>query len=415
MPANRDQTRFSQWQPEEGAAIEFLLRLGRSLHAYGSAAHRVEDVLGHAAQKIGLESQFFSTPTAIFAAFGPQSAQHTFLIRVEPGEINLGKLADLDQVMRRVLHSKLSPAEGSAAIDEILSAPPKYGRILTVFSFGVLSAATSRFLGGGIKEMLAAAFIGLVTGLFSLAAERSRPLARIFVPAAALAASAFAAMISKWFVPHAVYIATLAGIITLLPGLSLTVAMAELSTQHLASGTARLTGAAITFLEIVFGVALGREIIAVSLGYVPVVNPVALPAWTEYMALAVAPLAFTIVLRAHLRDAVWIVLAGALAVTGSRAGSHWLNPELGVFLGALTVGVASNLFARAFNRPSVITWVPSLLLLVPGSVGFRSLDSLLDEKVILGVETAFKMSLMAVALVAGTLFANVILPPRKLS
>jgi uncharacterized membrane protein YjjB (DUF3815 family) len=222
-------------------------------------------------------------------------------------------------------------------------------------------------------------------------------------------------MISKWYAPHATHIATLAGIIALLPGLSLTVAMAELSTQHLAAGTARLTGAAMTFLQIVFGVALGQQIIAASLGRVPIVNPMTLPAWTEYLALAIAPLALTIVLRAHLRDAVWIVLAGALAIIGSRAGAQWLNPELGVFLGALTIGVASNLFARVFNRPSVITWVPSLLLLVPGSVGFRSLTSLLDEKVILGVETAFKMSLIAVALVAGTLFANVILPPRKLS
>src|SRR4029079_14281814 len=57
--------------------IEFLLRLGRALHTYGSGAHRLEDVLAHVTEKLGLEGQFFSTPTSIFAAFGSQGEQRT--------------------------------------------------------------------------------------------------------------------------------------------------------------------------------------------------------------------------------------------------------------------------------------------------------------------------------------------------
>jgi uncharacterized membrane protein YjjB (DUF3815 family) len=57
--------------------------------------------------------------------------------------------------------------------------------------------------------------------------------------------------------------------------------------------------------------------------------------------------------------------------------------------------------------------VPGILLLVPGSIGFRSLASLLDREVVLGVETAFRMILMAVALVAGILVSNIIAPPRR--
>jgi uncharacterized membrane protein YjjB (DUF3815 family) len=56
---------------------------------------------------------------------------------------------------------------------------------------------------------------------------------------------------------------------------------------------------------------------------------------------------------------------------------------------------------------------PGILLLVPGSLGFRSLTSFLDDQALLGTEWAFQTGLVAVALVGGLLAANVVLPPRR--
>ena len=39
--------------------------------------------------------------------------------------------------------------------------------------------------------------------------------------------------------------------------------------------------------------------------------------------------------------------------------------------------------------------VPGILLLVPGSVGFRSLTSLIERQAVAGIETAFSMILTA--------------------
>jgi uncharacterized membrane protein YjjB (DUF3815 family) len=89
-----------------------------------------------------------------------------------------------------------------------------------------------------------------------------------------------------------------------------------------------------------------------------------------------------------------------------------LGPELGAFVGALLVGGASNLYALFRDRPSQIPLAPGILLLVPGSIGFRSLASLLDRQVISGVEAAFTMVLTAIALVSGLLVANVVIPRR---
>jgi uncharacterized membrane protein YjjP (DUF1212 family) len=398
--------------PRERDAIGFILRLGKSLHSYGYAAHRLEQVLDQTAVQLGLESQFFSTPTSIFASFGPQEDQRTFLIRVEPGGVDLGRLAMLDSVTIKVMQGKLSPAEGSTEIDKILESPDPYGRIVTTLAFGLASAAACRFLGGGLREIGISGGIGLVIGLLNLASGRLSQLGRVFEPVAAFVAALLAAVVGHW-VGYSIYTATLAGLIVLVPGFTLTVAMTELSTRHLVSGTARLMGAFVLFLIILFGVALGTRIAAELVGPPKIVGIVPLPGWTEFVALVAAPLAFMVLLRAQPRDAIWIVLAGAVAVLGSRVGSHSLGLELGVFVGALLVGAASNLYARLLDRPAPVTQVPGILLLVPGSIGFRSLSSLLDREVVLGVETAFKMILMAVALVAGILVANIVVPPRR--
>jgi len=394
-------------------AVGFVLRLGRALHVYGIPAHRLEEVMGKAAERLGLQGQFFSTPTAIFASFGRQDEQRTFLMRVTPGEVNLGKIAELDDVTTGVLRGALDPAEGSKQIDRILAEPHRYGAAITTIAFSLASAAASRFLDGGLKEIAASALIGLVIGLLSLFVGKYQSFGKVFEFMAAGAASALAGSLTSVFGPYAVSNATLAGLIVLMPGLTLTIALIELSTRNLSSGTSRLSGAFVIFLSIGFGVAVGGAVANLLLGGPAVARAEPLPAWTEALALVTMPIALTILLRAQLSDAVWIMIAGALAVGGSRLGVKFFGPEMGVFLGALTVGVASNWYARLLDRPAIITEVPGIMLLVPGSVGFRGLAALMDEKIVSGVDTSFKMILTAVALVAGTLMANIVAPPRR--
>ena len=393
-------------------AIGFILRLGRALHSYGYAAHRLEESLGAVSQQMGIEAQFFSTPTAISVAFGPQDDQRTFLIRVQPGDQDLGKLAQVDRVILDVLAGRLTPAEGSAQVEAIVASTPRYGPLVTTFVFGVVSAAAARFLGGGLIEIGIAAILGLITGLLAVGVTHVPSTGRIFEPAAAFAVAFTAAAASVIIVPHSVFIATLAGLIVLIPGFTLTVALTELATRHLASGTARVASAAVTFLGIIFGVALGGKVAALVVGAAVIVEPLPLPVWTEWMALAIAPFGLAILLRAEPEDWIWVAFAGWLAFGGARGGGILLGPELGAFVGALLVGGASNLYALFRDRPSQIPLAPGILLLVPGSIGFRSLASLLDRQVISGVEAAFTMVLTAIALVSGLLVANVVIPRR---
>ncbi len=393
-----------------GPKASFVLSLGRALHTYGTPSHQLEDTLNRVCAHLGLEGQFFTQPTSIFAAFGPVDRQHTYLLRVEPGDVQLDRLSQVQEVVADVLSGAIGPGVAAARIESIAGSRSPYTAPLVPVAFAVSGAASSRFLGGGAREVAAAAIVGSAIGGFALVAGSRPALRRIFEPTAALAASVIAGALTAWLGPFSVFVATLGGLIVLLPGLTLTTAMTELSSRHLAAGTARVSGAIMVFLSIGLGVALGGAIDQRVFGLPRASEIAALPLWTEAAALLLAPLAFMVLLRAPRRDAPWVMGACTLAFAGGRLGAAVLGPELGVFFGALTAGLASNVFARALRRPAPVTLVPALLLLVPGSVGFRSLALLFQRDVVIGVEQAFRTVLMLSALVAGLLFANVLVP-----
>jgi len=221
-------------------AITLLLRLGRALHEHGAPAHRLEEAMATLAPVLGLEGQFLSTPTSLSAAFGEPPAQRTFLLRVSPGRIQLGRLTDLDELQSEVIAGRLTPAGATARLAEIVASPPRYGLALTLASAAVASGSAARFFGGGWREVAVAGVIALVTAALAPLTARARVAERLYEPLAALLAAVVAGAAARALGPMSPFIASVAGIVVLLPGLSLTTALTELATENLVSGTARL-------------------------------------------------------------------------------------------------------------------------------------------------------------------------------
>jgi uncharacterized membrane protein YjjP (DUF1212 family) len=397
----------------ENDAIAFLLRLGRSLHSLGHSSQRVEETLLDAAARLGLHAQFFTTPTSIFAAFGDVERQRTYLSRVEPGDLHLERVGRVQSIARDVLEGRLPPRDGVLALEALEREPARWGLGVTTLAFGIAGAAAALFLGGGLNEVAMAAAMAMLTGWLARSGWMPDRSQRVFEPLAAFLVSALVSAFATR-VPTSTYLATLGGLIVLLPGLTLSSAISELNSQHLVSGTARLTGAIVRFLALAFGVALGARVAALAFGAPPLVVAVALPGWTEGVALLLAPFAFTVLMRARPVDALPILGVCWLAFVGGRVGARALGPELGVFAGAFAAALASNLLARWRDVPPLVTLSPALMLLVPGSVGFRSLALLLQQEVLDGIQAAFRMVLMFAALVAGIQVAGVALPAPRL-
>jgi uncharacterized membrane protein YjjP (DUF1212 family) len=393
--------------------VGFVLRLGRAFHAAGYPAHRLEQLLKSASGRLGLEGQFFSTPTSLLAAFGPVEQQRAHIIRVDVGNVHLARLAALDVVARDVESGRATPAQGSARIDAIEAAPAPWGTTMTVIAFALASAAGSRLLGGGLHEVGAALAAGLVLGVFVTVIAPRLPTLDLLEFVGGLMCAAIVAMMVAAGYRCSIPLTILGGVVTLLPGLALTTAMMELGSRHLASGTARLGGAVVSLFALAAGSAIGPAVVEIFAGSLPSARAVPLEEWTRTVALGVAPLAFGVLLAARPRDLPWILVVALLGFGGMKAGQRWLGPELGASVGALAVGIAANAAERARAALALVLIVPGILLLVPGSLGFNSVTALLDQNVVRGVAAWSAMVTTAVALAAGLLLSNVLLPPQR--
>jgi len=102
-----------------------------------------------------------------------------------------------------------------------------------------------------------------------------------------------------------------------------------------------------------------------------------------------------------------------IAALGARLGGWLLGAELGAFVGAFLVASAAHGYARFYDRPTALLLVPGILFLVPGSIGFLSVQSMLENDVQEAAATGFRMLLVATAIAAGTLVATAAVPPQR--
>jgi uncharacterized membrane protein YjjP (DUF1212 family) len=398
--------------PTTPPEISLCLELGQAFQAFGIPAHRFEDALARIAARLGLEGQFFALPTAFFASLGMGGHQWTFIQRSPSGEANLAKLSDLQETTDALLEGRLSTAEARDQVREILAAPERWGAFLTVVCFGLGSAPAAVFFGGGWREMVLTAVLGSLVGLTAVLLGRTTGSSRLVYPVAGTLVGFLALAAANGFNHVSPHVLTLAGLIVLLPGLRLVVSMNELATGNLVAGTARLVDTAMTFLSLGFGVALGQRLAAPLLDRALQGVPVPLPTWTLLPTLLLAATAFVVIFKARVKDLPWIFAACVLAFYGSRQGAALLGPQFGVGLGAFALGLGSNLYTRIKHRPSVVTLLPGLMVLVPGGLGFRGLEFIIQKQVVVGLDTAFQALFVAIALLMGLLLAHAAVQPR---
>lgn len=404
------------------ARTNFVTELASRLHAYGTTAQRLEAAVEGVANRLGLDCEIWSNPTGMILSFAdPVRGQQngiTRVIRLDPGEQNLAKLAATDQITEDVLAGTLVLADGLAAL-KALDRPDRPGaKVLAALSFGLSAAAVAALLGAAGPGVATAGLIGLVTGILSVSAARRPRLGEALEAVAALVATVLAAAVATFVAPLAFKTVIVASLIVLMPGLMLTNAVSELSAQHLVSGTARFAGAVMILLKLTFGTVAGMQIVQL-LGWQPqdaLAVPLA-PA-AELAALAVSAFAFAVLFQASRRDYPLVMASVLLGYGLTRLGGEVLglasdNFAGGAFFAGMGVAAISNAYGRWRNRPGALIRVPGIILLVPGSMGFRSLNFVMERDVFLGLDTTFALLSALVALVAGLLFGNLLVPSRR--
>jgi uncharacterized membrane protein YjjP (DUF1212 family) len=404
---------------DAAARMRFVVELARRLHQYGAAAPRLESAIDSVSARLGLHCDSLSTPTALILSFTARGqaeddlSEHTQVIRLSPGDVNLRRMCEVDEIADRVTAGTLDIAEGSRLLRAIHRRRNVRNWIYTAASYGVAAAAVAAILHSAWADIAVAGVIGVLIGAIALASEGRPRLVASFEAVSALLATLIATAVGTWLVALNVKAVVLAALIVLLPGLSLTTAVRELSTQHLASGVARLAGAMMSLLKLAFGTLAASEICK-ALHWTPLAVVTAkVPGWAEWTALGFGCLSFAVLFQAARRDYPLVMASAALGYIVAYYGSSAFTPEFGVFLAGLAIGATSNLYARLARRPGALVREPGIILLVPGSVGFRTLSLMFERNVYTGLDVGFTLVAILVALVAGLLFGDLLIAPRR--
>jgi uncharacterized membrane protein YjjB (DUF3815 family) len=150
----------------------------------------------------------------------------------------------------------------------------------------------------------------------------------------------------------------------------------------------------------------------------PNANAPILPVWMYWAMLLPGSFALAVLFKTNKRDipiAMAAVLLGFGVMKVCSLVPALVNGVLpmAAFLAALVVTVVSNIFAKKFNRPGALIRVPGIILLVPGSLGFHTLNVALAQDVNSSLDLAFSMLAALIALVAGILFGNLLVSSRR--
>lgn len=395
--------------------LDYLVDLGGALMAAGCPTYRVEDLLVLVARHEGHHADVFAVPTGLFVGVRTPEGQAspTTMVRVTEWTNDLERLAALDRVVNDVIDRSATIPEARARIRQVQAAPPPWSWRARLLASVAASAGAAVSFGGGLTEVVLAGLGGglLRAVMFTLTQE---PGVRVLENFLGGLLAALVAWLSALLWPgHGRDVLVLSIIIPLLPGLTLTTGLSELTYRNLVAGTARLMHAGITLLSLVFGiaavVALER---AVGLPTAPAVAREALAWPAQGVAVVFAALGFGVLLGLP-RQQLGVAVASGALVWLANLLARPLPAGHAAFLAAPVLGIGSSLYARRTQRPAQVFLMPGMLLLVPGALSFRSLDTLLTGEAVAGLEGLADVVLVAGALVMGLLVANVAVPSRK--
>jgi uncharacterized membrane protein YjjP (DUF1212 family) len=392
--------------------VRFLRLTARAMAAVDETPARIEEGVRELADILGFTADANATATAIFLTLTRGEEQWTEVIRIPLRGPDLARAVALHRLLDRVRRGEMSADEAAERVQQLLTWQGRSSVFPTLAGTTLISASAALLLQASLTEFVLSTIMGFVVGL-ALIFLRRRPHWEPLVPVALAAVASYLAFSAPAWGFGAVRPLPLliASLVIFLPGWRLTVAMTELSQGHWTSGSGRFLAAITTLLLLIVGVVVGQQASATT-GQLVVVTGGNAPLWAQLLSPVIAGGAMTLLFGARGRDVWWIALMCVITSLAAWLGGRALGSTASAFIGAFTAMAAGVLLGRRLQLPYPVLQQPATVLLVPGSVGFMSMSSLVNQDVNVAIQTGFQMLFIALTLALGAMTAQVAFRPR---
>ncbi|KAK4506818.1 hypothetical protein PRZ48_000551 [Zasmidium cellare] len=344
---------------------KYLLRLCKALMQYGAPTHRLEEYMMMSARVLETEAQFLYIPGAMVVSFEDRTT-HTSevkLVKVAQG-LDLGKLRDVHEIYKEVVHDRLGAEEGINRLREVTARKPKHNRLFRLPVYGLAAVCVGPFaFGARLIDLPISFFLGCILGWLQLwVAPASDLYANVFEIAASVITSFLARAFGSIRGGELFCFSALAqsSIALILPGYTVLCASLELQSRQIVAGSVRMVYAIIYSLFLGFGITVGTAIYGLldrnATSATECSNTI--PKYWFFFFVPGFTMCLIIINQAKWKQApVMMIIAFAGYVVNYFSAIRFAgNTQISNTLGALVIGVLANLYSRIGGKLENRMW-----------------------------------------------------------
>ncbi|KAJ6082884.1 hypothetical protein N7467_007019 [Penicillium canescens] len=360
----------------------YLIRLCRALMKYGAPTHRLEEYMRMTARVIQIDGQFLYIPGCMIISFDDASTHTTEVKVVRSSQgIDLGKLADVHEIYKEVIHDIIGVEEAIQRLDEVMKKPSKFHILFLIFAHGCASASVGPFAFDARPIDIPVAFLlGCLLGILQLIlSPKSSLYSNVFEISAAVLTSFLArAFGSIRFQGEPLFcFSALAqsAIALILPGYTVLCASLELQSRSIIAGSVRMVYAIIYSLFLGFGITIGTAVYGLldsqaSTAYTCPASPIRNEYLQRFPFVIVFTVCLAIVNRAKWRQIpiMMIISLAGYVVNYFSAKRFYSNTQVSNALGAFVIGVMGNFYSRLRHGLAAAAMLPAIFVLVPSGL-----------------------------------------------
>lgn len=395
--------------------MDFLTELGKALTASGISVVDITSILERIAQGYGEKAEILVFPTMILIKIGEHESAPMNAANQKPGLLPLNQVSEIYDLVYKAERADISPYEAKQCLRNILSEKHCFGPFGILLGYILFSMGIGMLLQPTPEQLIVSGFLGAIIGIILIFSRgRTRFMLILPVISAFIVSSIFLWTLKTGLIAGSVTM-LLPALAYFLPGATLTTGMFELAYGEVISGASRVIyGAAILFLML-FGVLMGIQITGFQSPEFLVTNSSnILGWWAPYLGVLMFTIGMYLFMSIKNKDLPWVLLIVYIAFFGQTTGNHFLGGFFGAFFGSLLMAISSTLVERMEHRtPSFISIMPAFWILVPGSLSFLSIATLVNQNYLTALNYAVVVAMTIVAISLGLLIGAVITEPLK--
>ncbi|KAF2732507.1 DUF1212-domain-containing protein, partial [Polyplosphaeria fusca] len=342
------------------ARQNYLRKLCKALMMYGAPTHRLEEYMNMSARVLEIEAQFLYLPGCMIISFDDSSVHTTEvkIVRTSQG-IDLGKLRDVHEIYKDVVHDRIGVEDATPQLESIISKKAKYHAWLRVPVYGLASAFVGPFAFEARPIDLPFCFVlGCFLGWLQLiVAPQNEMISNVFEISAAVITSFIARGLGsirhdgkEIFCFSAMAQSSIA---LILPGFTVLSASLELQSRHIVAGSVRMVYAIIYSLFLGFGITIGTVLFGMMYKDATSATSCRNPMSSQwfYMFEIGFSLCLMIINQAKWKQVPAMTIIALLGYVVNYHSAQYFkgNAQVSNTLGALAIGISANLHAR-FGR-----------------------------------------------------------------